>query len=134
MTQRSLVLVKPDGFARGLTGEVIRRIEAKGYTLAALQILTPTRATLEQHYAEHEGKSFYEALVEFMASGPVTAVVRRGKFLVITAGGAHLVMHLARAGWLRWSDALTPGHLRPGKGPIALRVRFRHDGGAPGPG
>ncbi len=79
MTERSLVLVKPDGFARGLTGEVLRRIEAKGYRLVALQILTPTHEVLARHYAEHEGKPFYEALLDFMSSGPVTAVVIEGE-------------------------------------------------------
>ena len=79
MTERSLVLVKPDGYARGLTGEVLRRVEAKGYNLAALQVLTPGRELLAQHYAEHEGKPFYEPLVEFMSSGPVTAVVIEGE-------------------------------------------------------
>lgn len=59
-----------------------------------------------------------------LRSGPVSAVERRGKYLIITAGGVHLVMHLAKAGWLRWSDALKPGRLRPGKGRMALRVRF----------
>ena len=77
-TERTLVLVKPDGFERGLTGEVLRRIEAKGYTLAQLQILTPDRERLAQHYAEHEGKPFYEPLLEFMSSGPVTAAVGEG--------------------------------------------------------
>ena len=78
-TERSLVLVKPDGFARGLTGEVLRRIEGKGYTLVALQVLTPDVERLHQHYAEHEGKPFFEPLVEFMSSGPVTAVVIEGQ-------------------------------------------------------
>ena len=77
--ERSLVLVKPDGFARGLTGEVLRRIEAKGYTLAAMAVTTPTREQLAAHYAEHEGKPFYEPLVEFMSSGPVAAVVIEGQ-------------------------------------------------------
>ena len=77
-TQRSLVLVKPDGFARGLTGEVLRRIESKGYTLVALQVLTPTPELLAVHYAEHEGKPFFETLVAFMSSGPVTAIVIEG--------------------------------------------------------
>ena len=77
-TERSLVLVKPDGFARGLTGEVLRRIEVKGYTLVALQVLTPDVERLHRHYAEHEGKPFFEPLVEFMSSGPVTAVVIEG--------------------------------------------------------
>ena len=77
--ERSLVLVKPDGFARGLTGEVLRRIEAKGYTLVALAVTTPTREQLASHYAEHEGKPFYEPLVEFMSSGPVAAAVIEGQ-------------------------------------------------------
>ena len=77
-TERSLVLVKPDGYRRGLSGEVLRRIEAKGYTLAALTVLTPTREQLAQHYAEHEGKPFYEPLLEFMSSGQVTAAVVEG--------------------------------------------------------
>ncbi|MGL5867444.1 MAG: nucleoside-diphosphate kinase [Dermatophilaceae bacterium] len=76
--ERSLVLVKPDGVARGLTGEVLRRIEAKGYRLAALAVLTPTVELLRVHYAEHEGKPFFAPLVEFMSSGPVTAVVVEG--------------------------------------------------------
>ena len=78
-TERSLVLVKPDGFRRGLSGEVLRRVEAKGYTLVALSVLTPTRQQLAAHYAEHEGKPFYEPLLEFMMSGPVTAAVIEGQ-------------------------------------------------------
>jgi nucleoside-diphosphate kinase len=78
-TERSLVLVKPDGFARGLTGEVLRRIEAKGYRLVALQVLTADTDMLHRHYAEHEGKPFFEPLVEFMSSGPVAAVVIEGE-------------------------------------------------------
>lgn len=77
--ERSLVLVKPDGFARGLTGEVLRRIESKGYALAALKVLTPSQALLSEHYAEHLGKPFFEPLVDFMSSGPVTAVVIEGQ-------------------------------------------------------
>jgi nucleoside-diphosphate kinase len=79
MTERSLVLVKPDGFQRGLTGEVLRRIEAKGYSLVALSIFVPDQDRLALHYAEHEGKAFYEPLVQFMASGPVTAAVIEGE-------------------------------------------------------
>jgi nucleoside-diphosphate kinase len=77
--ERSLVLVKPDGFSRGLTGEVLRRIEAKGYRLVALQVLTPDLERLHVHYQEHVGKSFFEPLCEFMSSGPVTAVVIEGE-------------------------------------------------------
>ena len=59
MTERSLVLIKPDGFARGLTGAVLERIERKGYRLAALSVLTPTRERLAEHYPKHDGKPFY---------------------------------------------------------------------------
>ncbi|MGW6174160.1 DNA-formamidopyrimidine glycosylase family protein [Arthrobacter sp. NPDC055138] len=66
--------------------------------------------------------------LEVLGAEPVSGVARHGKFIAITAGDAHLVMHLAKAGWLRWSDALKPGRLRPGKGAMALRVRFAADG------
>jgi len=79
MTERSLVLVKPDGFKRGLSGEVLRRIEAKGYTLVALSVFVPDQDRLALHYAEHEGKPFYEPLVDFMSSGQVTAAVIEGE-------------------------------------------------------
>ncbi|MCQ1948173.1 MULTISPECIES: Fpg/Nei family DNA glycosylase [unclassified Arthrobacter] len=72
--------------------------------------------------------------LEELYAGPVTDVERRGKFLVVTAGGVHLVMHLAKAGWLRWSDALKPGRLRPGRGAMALRVRFATEDGSAQPG
>lgn len=78
MTQRTLVLVKPDGVQRGLTGQILARIEARGYTLAELKRVTATREVLEQHYAEHQGKPFFEPLVEFMMSGPVVAAVVEG--------------------------------------------------------
>ena len=77
--QRSLVLVKPDGVRRGLTGEVIRRIEATGYRGVALEMREATPEQLAEHYAEHEGKPFYEPLVEFMLSGPVVAMVLEGE-------------------------------------------------------
>nr|WP_218855720.1 nucleoside-diphosphate kinase [Nocardioides daedukensis] len=74
-----MVLVKPDGYRRGLSGEVLRRIEAKGYVPVALAVVTPTHEQLAEHYAEHEGKPFYEPLIEFMSSGPVTAIVIQGE-------------------------------------------------------
>jgi nucleoside-diphosphate kinase len=76
--QRTLVLVKPDGVRRGLVGEVLRRLEAKGYTLAALDLRVPDAELLHAHYAEHDGKPFFGPLVEFMASGPVVAAVVEG--------------------------------------------------------
>jgi nucleoside-diphosphate kinase len=80
--ERTLVLVKPDGVARGLAGEVIRRIEAKGYRLAAVELRTTTRDLLAEHYAEHAGKPFFEPLVEFMLSGPVVALVAEGQRVI----------------------------------------------------
>lgn len=71
--EETLVLIKPDGVARGLTGEIIRRIEAKGYSLVDLKMVTADRDLLGAHYEEHLGKPFYEPLVEFMESGPVVA-------------------------------------------------------------
>jgi len=72
--EETLVLVKPDGVARNLTGEILRRIEAKGYSLVDIRMLQADRTLLAQHYAEHEGKPFYEPLVEFMESGPIVAL------------------------------------------------------------
>jgi nucleoside-diphosphate kinase len=73
------VLVKPDGVRRGLSGEVIRRIEAKGYRLVRLELREATSDLLAAHYAEHEGKPFYEPLVAFMLSGPIVAMVVEGE-------------------------------------------------------
>jgi nucleoside-diphosphate kinase len=80
--ERTLVLVKPDAVRRGLTGEVLRRVEAKGYRIVALELRTATRDLLEQHYAEHVGKPFYEPLVAFMSSGPVVAAVVEGERVI----------------------------------------------------
>ena len=111
-TERTLVLVKPDGVRRGLTGEVIRRVEAKGYRLVALDLRTATRELLEAHYAEHVGKPFYEPLVEFMSSGPVVAAVVEGERAVAAfrqlAGGTDPV------------DKAAPGSIR---GDFALETQ-----------
>jgi nucleoside-diphosphate kinase len=80
--ERTLVLVKPDGVARGLVGEVIRRVEAKGYRIAALDMRLATPELLAEHYAEHEGKAFYRPLVDFMLSGPVVAMVAEGQRVI----------------------------------------------------
>ncbi|TFD73442.1 nucleoside-diphosphate kinase [Cryobacterium gelidum] len=71
--EETLVLVKPDGVARNLTGEILRRIEAKGYSLVDVKLVEPDRSLLAAHYAEHAGKPFYEPLVDFMESGPIVA-------------------------------------------------------------
>lgn len=80
--EKTLVLVKPDGVSRGLVGEVIARIEAKGYKISALRMLQADRALLEKHYAEHQGKPFFEPLVEFMMSGPIVAIVAEGNRVI----------------------------------------------------
>ena len=72
--EETLVLVKPDGVARNLTGEILRRIEAKGYQLVDIRLVHADRELLAKHYAEHEGKPFYEPLIQFMESGPVVAI------------------------------------------------------------
>ena len=76
--QRTLILVKPDGVARNLTGVILARVEAKGYRLVALRQRLADPDLLAQHYAEHVGKPFYQPLVDFMSSGPVVAVVAEG--------------------------------------------------------
>ena len=76
------MLVKPDGVRRGLVGEVISRIESKGYSIVALRMLDADRSILEAHYAEHHGKPFYEPLVEFMSSGPIVAMVAEGQRVI----------------------------------------------------
>lgn len=81
-TQRTLVLVKPDGVRRGLVGEVLRRIEAKGYTLVALELRQADEVLLAAHYEEHAGKPFYRPLVDFMLSGPVLAAVVEGQRVI----------------------------------------------------
>ena len=81
-TEKTLILVKPDGVRRGLVGEVISRIETKGYAIDALRMLQADAALLEKHYAEHVGKPFYEPLVEFMMSGPIVAIIASGNRVI----------------------------------------------------
>jgi nucleoside-diphosphate kinase len=78
VTERTLVLVKPDGVARNLIGECLARIERKGLTLVALELRTVDRELASQHYAEHDGKPFFESLLEFITSGPLVAAVAEG--------------------------------------------------------
>jgi len=82
MTESTLVLVKPDGVARNLIGEIIARIEAKGYVIADIKSVSPSRELLVNHYAEHEGKPFFEPLVEFMGSGRVVAMRVEGNRVI----------------------------------------------------
>jgi nucleoside-diphosphate kinase len=82
---RTLILVKPDAFARGLTGEILARFERKGLQIVALRSLTVTRELAEQHYAEHAERPFFGELVEFITSGPIVAMVLEGKGAVKAA-------------------------------------------------
>jgi len=78
MSDRTLVLLKPDTVERGLVGEVLRRFEEKGLTIAAMDLRTLDTETLARHYEEHVGKGFYADLVAFMSRGPVVAMVLEG--------------------------------------------------------
>lgn len=83
--ERTLILVKPDAFARNLTGEVIARFERKGLKLAALKQMTMTEAVASEHYAEHAERPFFGELVEFITSGPLVAMVLEGPNAIVAA-------------------------------------------------
>jgi nucleoside-diphosphate kinase len=112
VSERTLVLVKPDGVSRGLVGEVIARIERKGLTLAALELRMVPRELAEQHYAEHEDKPFFGSLLEFITSAPVVAAVVEGERAIAAfrqlAGGTDPV------------DKAAPGSIR---GDFALETQ-----------
>ena len=78
MTERTLVLIKPDGVQRGLVGEVLSRIERKGFAVIALEMRTLERAVAEEHYGEHQDKPFFADLVDFVTGGPLVAAVIEG--------------------------------------------------------
>ena len=82
---RTLILVKPDAFARGLTGEIIARFERKGLRIVALEHRVLDVDIAQRHYAEHEGKAFYDELVTFITSGPLVAMVLEGEQGVVAA-------------------------------------------------
>jgi nucleoside-diphosphate kinase len=83
--ERTLILVKPDAFARNLSGEIIARFERKGLRLAALKLMSISRELAEQHYAEHDGKPFFGELVSFITSGPLLAMVLEGEQAILAA-------------------------------------------------
>ena len=83
--EQTLILVKPDAFARGLTGEIVARFERKGLKILALRSLTVTRELAERHYAEHAERPFFGELVEFITSGPIVAIVLEGSEAVEAA-------------------------------------------------
>lgn len=81
--EQTLILVKPDGVARGLIGEVVARIERKGYSIDKLQLMTLARETAEEHYGEHVGKPFFGELVDFITSGPLVAMQVSGDDAIV---------------------------------------------------
>ena len=83
--ERTLILVKPDAFARGLTGEIVARFERKGLKIVAARHMTVTDELANHHYAEHEGKPFFGELVEFITSGPLMALVFEGDSAITAA-------------------------------------------------
>jgi nucleoside-diphosphate kinase len=104
VTERTLVLIKPDGVERRLIGEIISRIERKGLVIAALELRSVSKELATQHYAEHEGKSFIEPLLDFITSGPVVAAIVEGPRAIAAfrqiAGGTDPV-EKATAGTIR---------------------------------
>lgn len=78
MTEQTLVLIKPDGVQRRLVGEILRRIEGKGLTIAALELKNVSEDLARRHYAEHDGKPFFDSLLAFITSGPVVAAIVEG--------------------------------------------------------
>ena len=110
MSERTLVLVKPDGVRRAVIGEVISRLERKGLTLVAMELRTLDRATAEQHYAEHQERPFFGELVEFITSAPLVALVVEGPNAV---AGTRRIMGVTNP------VEATPGSIR---GDFALEI------------
>ncbi len=113
VTERTLVLIKPDGVERQLVGEIISRIERKGLTIAALELRRVSEDLAAEHYAEHEGKPFFGSLLEFITSGPVVAAIVEGPRAIAAfrqlAGGTDPV------------EKATPGTIR---GDFGLETQF----------
>lgn len=113
MTERTLVLIKPDGVERRLIGEILSRIEGKGLTVAALELKDVSDELASAHYAEHEGKPFFPSLLEFITSGPVVAAILEGPRAVAAfrqlAGGTDPV------------EKATPGTIR---GDLGLETQY----------
>jgi nucleoside-diphosphate kinase len=111
MTERTLVLIKPDGVARGLVGEVLGRIEKKGFSVVALELRTLTAAVAEEHYGEHRGKPFFDDLVAFITSAPLVAAVIEGPSAI--------------ASWRSMMGATNPANAAPGtiRGDLATETQ-----------
>lgn len=112
MSERTLVLIKPDGVARGLIGEVIGRIERKGFRIIALELRTLPREIAETHYGEHREKPFFGSLVDFITGGPLVAAVIEGPDAI--------------AQWRTMMGATNPVNATPGtiRGDLATETQF----------
>ncbi|TEX50370.1 MAG: nucleoside-diphosphate kinase [Actinomycetales bacterium mxb001] len=121
MTQRTLVLVKPDGVARGLVGEVLARIERKGFRIVALELRTLTAAIAEEHYGEHKDKPFFGDLVAFITSGPLLAAVIEGPEVITS--------------WRTMMGATNPVNAAPGtiRGDLATETQYNVTHGSDSP-
>lgn len=121
MSERTLVLVKPDGVERKLVGEVIGRIERKGFKLVALELRTLDRATAETHYGEHKDKPFFKDLVDFITSGPLVAAVIEGNEAI--------------SAWRSMMGATNPANAAMGtiRGDFATETQFNVSHGSDSP-
>ncbi len=81
-TERTFAMVKPDGVRRGLVGELVSRLEKKGFKIVALKMMTPSKELVEEHYGEHKGKGFFDGLVSFLSGGPVVAMCLEGEQVI----------------------------------------------------
>lgn len=99
-TERTFAMVKPDGVKRGLAGEIMSRIEAKGFTLVDVKLMNISRETAEKHYGEHAGKPFFDGLISFITSGPVLAMVVEGENAILE--------------WRKMMGATNPADAAPG--------------------
>ncbi len=121
MSQRTLVLVKPDGVARGLVGEVLSRIERKGFRIVAMDLRTVPAQVAQSHYAEHTDKPFFGDLVDFITSGPLLAAVIEGPEVI--------------ASWRTMMGATNPVNAAPGtiRGDLATETQFNVTHGSDSP-
>ena len=111
MSERTLVLVKPDGGARGLVGEVLARIERKGFKIVALELRTLPKEIAEAHYGEHADKPFFKSLVDFITGGPLVAAVIEGEAAIVQ--------------WRNMMGATNPAAANPGtiRGDLATEMQ-----------
>lgn len=121
MSERTLILIKPDGVERGLVGEVLARIEKKGFRIVALELRTLERAVAEEHYGEHKDKPFFGELVDFITGGPLVAGVIEGPEAI--------------ASWRTMMGATNPANAAPGtiRGDLATETQMNVTHGSDSP-